>query len=83
MTIRPWTWPGRLAVAVCIAMIRVYQTTLGPVLGLFGPMCRFTPSCSQYTIEALRKYGLVRGLISGAGRIIRCNPFHPGGFDPP
>lgn len=81
--IRPWTWPGRVAVALCIGLIRVYQKTLAPLLGLFGPLCRFTPSCSHYTIEALRKYGLVRGLAKGAWRIARCNPFHPGGFDPP
>ncbi len=80
MTIRPWTWPGRIGVAACIGMIRVYQKTLCPLL---GPLCRFTPSCSHYTIEALRKYGLVRGLARGAWRICRCNPFHPGGFDPP
>jgi hypothetical protein len=83
MMIRPWTWPGRAGVALCIALIRVYQKTLGPMLSLFGPMCRFAPSCSQYTIEALRKYGLVRGLAKGALRIARCNPLHPGGYDPP
>ena len=78
--IRPWTWPGRLGVAACIGLIRVYQQTLGPLL---GPACRFEPSCSRYTIEALRKYGLFRGLAKGAWRIARCNPFHPGGYDPP
>ena len=83
MMIRPWTWPGRAGVAGCIGMIRVYQKTLGSMLGLFGPLCRFTPSCSHYTIEALRKYGLVRGLVKGTLRIVRCNPYHPGGFDPP
>ena len=78
--IRPWTWPGRLGVAACIGLIRVYQKTLGPIL---GPACRFEPSCSRYTIEALRKYGLVRGLAKGTWRIVRCNPFNPGGHDPP
>ena len=78
--IRPWTWPGRLGVAACIGLIRVYQMTLGPML---GPACRLEPSCSRYTIEALRKYGLVRGLAKGAWRIVRCNPFNPGGPDPP
>jgi putative membrane protein insertion efficiency factor len=83
MTLRPWTWPGRLGVAGCIGLIRVYQWTLGPLLYRLGPVCRFTPSCSQYTVEALRKYGLVRGLAKGAWRILRCNPLHPGGEDPP
>jgi putative membrane protein insertion efficiency factor len=64
-------------------MIRVYQKTLGPMINAFGPVCRFTPSCSHYTVEALRKYGLVRGLAKGAWRFFRCNPFFPGGHDPP
>jgi putative membrane protein insertion efficiency factor len=80
MKLRPWTWPGRLGVAACIGSIRVYQKTLSPLL---GSACRFHPSCSNYTIEALRKYGLIRGVARGAWRILRCNPFHPGGFDPP
>jgi putative membrane protein insertion efficiency factor len=80
MSVRPWTWPGRAGVAVCIGVIRVYQKTLSPLL---GPLCRFEPSCSRYTVEALRKYGFVRGLAKGVWRIMRCNPFNPGGFDPP
>jgi putative membrane protein insertion efficiency factor len=80
MTIRPWTWPGRLGVALCIALIRVYQKTLRH---LFGPACRFEPSCSEYTLGALRKYGLIRGLAKGVWRIMRCNAFNPGGYDPP
>ncbi len=78
--IRPWTWPGRLGVVACVATIRIYQRTLSR---LIGPVCRFHPSCSHYTVEALRKYGLVRGLARGAWRVLRCNPFHPGGSDPP
>ena len=80
MSVRPWTWPGRAAVAVSIGLIRVYQKTLSPLL---GPACRFEPSCSRYTVEALRKYGFVKGLAKGAWRILRCNPFNQGGFDPP
>lgn len=80
MTPRPWSWPGRAAVAVAVGMIRVYQKALSPML---GPLCRFQPSCSHYTVEALRKYGFIRGTAKGIWRILRCNPFHPGGFDPP
>jgi len=80
MSVRPWTWPGRAGVAFCIGLIRVYQKTLSRVL---GPICRFHPSCSHYTVEALRKYGLIRGLAKGAWRILRCNPFTQGGYDPP
>ena len=73
-------WPGRLGVAAMIGAIRVYQATISPLL---GPTCRFEPSCSRYMIEALRKYGLVRGLAKGLRRLSRCHPWHPGGYDPP
>ncbi|MCW5937005.1 MAG: membrane protein insertion efficiency factor YidD [Fimbriimonadaceae bacterium] len=59
-------------------MIRLYQRTTRWV----PPTCRFTPSCSQYTLEAVEKYGLLKGSWMGALRIMRCNPFHPGGHDP-
>lgn len=65
---------------VLIAPIRLYQKTLSPLL---GPVCRFHPSCSNYTIEAIRKYGPIRGLWKGTKRICRCHPWNPGGYDPP
>lgn len=60
-------------------LIRCYQRLLSPLL---GPRCRFYPSCSQYTLEAVRTHGLTRGLWLGARRIARCHPLHPGGIDP-
>lgn len=63
-----------------IGMVRVYQYTLSPII---GRQCRFTPSCSNYFIGAVRKYGAVRGAFRGVWRICRCHPFHPGGDDPP
>ena len=72
--------PSHLAIAVLVGTIRVYQVTLSP---LFGNACRFEPSCSRYMVGALRKYGLVRGFLKGAGRICRCHPWNPGGYDPP
>jgi putative membrane protein insertion efficiency factor len=75
-----WSWPARAAIAVLTALIRVYQVTLSP---LFGPACRFEPTCSRYMVEALRTYGLCRGLAKGVGRVLRCHPWHPGGYDPP
>ena len=63
-----------------ILPIRAYQRLISPLL---GPQCRFRPSCSQYTIEAIQKYGVVRGLWKGIWRIARCHPWHPGGDDPP
>jgi uncharacterized protein len=72
--------PSRLAIAALIAMIRVYQFTLSPLL---GNACRFEPTCSRYMVEALRKYGLIRGFTKGVGRVCRCHPWNPGGYDPP
>ncbi|HUP79825.1 MAG TPA: membrane protein insertion efficiency factor YidD [Pirellula sp.] len=65
---------------VLIAMVRFYQRAVSPLL---GSNCRFSPSCSQYTIEAIEKYGAIRGIWKGVKRIFRCHPFSPGGYDPP
>lgn len=64
---------------VLIAVIRLYQITLSPVLGAH---CRFHPSCSQYAVEALAKYGALKGSWYAARRIFRCHPYHAGGYDP-
>jgi putative membrane protein insertion efficiency factor len=63
-----------------IALVRLYQLTLSP---LVGRDCRFHPTCSNYFIGAVLKYGAIRGSLRGLARIARCQPFHPGGFDPP
>jgi len=60
-------------------LIRLYQRFLSPLL---GARCRFYPSCSDYTYQAIKKYGFFKGLVLGAGRLLRCHPLHPGGFDP-
>ena len=61
------------------ALVRAYRYFLSPML---GPRCRFYPSCSTYTMQAVERFGVVRGLWLGARRIGRCHPFHPGGHDP-
>jgi putative membrane protein insertion efficiency factor len=64
---------------VGMALIRLYQMTLSKAL---PPSCRFEPSCSHYTYQAIEKYGLIKGSWLGFRRILRCNPFNPGGYDP-
>lgn len=64
---------------VGLALIRLYQMTLSQIL---PPSCRFEPSCSRYTYQAIDKYGLIKGSWLGFKRILRCNPFNPGGYDP-
>jgi putative membrane protein insertion efficiency factor len=60
-------------------IVRAYQTVISP---LMPPACRYYPSCSNYAIEAIEKYGAWRGGRMAASRILRCHPFRPGGFDP-
>ncbi len=62
-----------------LGLIRVYQMTISQVL---PPSCRFTPTCSQYTYEAISKYGIFKGTWLGIKRLSRCHPFHEGGYDP-
>lgn len=62
-----------------ITVIGFYQKYLSP---LKGPTCRFYPSCSQYSKESLERHGLVRGLWHTVSRLLKCHPFHPGGYDP-
>lgn len=62
-----------------VLVIRFYQRFISPLL---GPRCRFYPSCSQYALQAVQKYGAIRGSYLAVWRLLRCNPFNPGGYDP-
>jgi putative membrane protein insertion efficiency factor len=73
-------WLRWLFTWLLIVPVRVYQFCLRPLL---PPACRFSPSCSEYFILAVRKHGPLRGAWKGAWRICRCHPWHPGGYDPP
>jgi putative membrane protein insertion efficiency factor len=77
---RLWQRLQRLPARTLIALVRLYQLTLSPIL---GRQCRFVPTCSHYFIEAVKKYGALRGTLKGAWRICRCNPLCKGGYDPP
>lgn len=63
-----------------ILLVKLYQLILSPI---FGGQCRFYPSCSNYFIEAVKKHGAISGSVRGVARILRCHPFHRGGYDPP
>ena len=78
---RLWHWLlVELPSWVLVGLVRCYQVLLSPLLGRH---CRFTPSCSNYFIGAVRKYGPWAGTMRGLWRICRCHPFNPGGHDPP
>jgi hypothetical protein len=62
-----------------ILLVRMYQRFVSP---LFPPHCRFTPTCSEYAVQALGKYGVLKGGVISLKRILKCHPFHPGGDDP-
>ena len=64
---------------IIIFIIKLYQLFISP---LFPPRCRFYPTCSQYAIEAIKKYGIGKGGFMILKRISKCHPFHPGGYDP-
>ncbi|MDD2502367.1 MAG: membrane protein insertion efficiency factor YidD [Clostridia bacterium] len=62
-----------------LTLIRSYRKWISP---LFVPSCRFYPTCSQYSMQAIEKYGSLKGLYLSLIRLIKCNPLHPGGYDP-
>ncbi|MBN1333808.1 MAG: membrane protein insertion efficiency factor YidD [Synergistales bacterium] len=62
-----------------IYLIRFYQKAISPYL---GKRCRFYPSCSQYSLEAIEQYGFLRGSFLALKRLLKCGPWHPGGYDP-
>ena len=64
---------------IIIFIIEIYQKNISPLL---GKKCKFYPTCSEYTKQAVEKYGVVIGLYKGIKRILRCNPFSKGGYDP-
>jgi hypothetical protein len=64
---------------ILLILIKIYKKTLSPIIGTH---CRFWPTCSDYTAEAVTKYGPAKGLVLGLKRLLRCHPFHAGGVDP-
>ncbi|HMO85872.1 MAG TPA: membrane protein insertion efficiency factor YidD [Lacipirellulaceae bacterium] len=77
---RLWNWLRLGPQWALIALVRAYQWTISPWL---GPCCRYQPTCSEYFIGAVRKYGVLHGAWRGVRRIGRCHPWGAGGYDPP
>ncbi len=65
--------------SIAVAPIKLYQLLISPAL---GSRCKYYPSCSQYAVQAIRRFGILRGLILAGWRLLRCNPWSHGGFDP-
>ena len=65
--------------SIALFFLRCYKRLISPLL---PPMCRFEPTCSVYTMQAVEKYGVLRGVWLGVRRLARCHPFNPGGWDP-
>jgi uncharacterized protein len=76
--LEPYRWAGKLSRNLFVGFIRVYQKTSR----FRPPMCRFQPSCSEYTAQAIARYGVLKGVALGTWRILRCNPLSRGGYDP-
>lgn len=70
---------AKIAKKFMIGLVKGYQRIISPLL---GKNCRFMPTCSEYFIEAIEKYGVFKGTYLGSKRILRCHPFNPGGYDP-
>lgn len=66
---------------VLIFLIKFYKTSISPYKG--APSCRFIPTCSEYALQAIEKYGAFKGSLKAMARILKCHPFHKGGYDPP
>ena len=67
---------------IFILIIKIYKKTISPILSYMGVHCKYHPTCSEYTMQAIEKYGAIKGLFLGIKRILKCNPFSKGGYDP-
>lgn len=67
---------------VIIFLLKLYKKTISPIISACGIHCKFYPTCSEYTMQAVEKYGVIKGSFLGVKRILKCNPFSKGGYDP-
>ena len=67
---------------ICTSIIKLYQKTISKLISSKNIHCKYYPTCSEYTKQAIEKYGVVKGIFKGFIRILKCNPFSKGGYDP-
>ncbi len=67
---------------IFLGLLKGYQKVISPILCSFGVHCKFYPSCSEYMILAIQKYGCIKGIYLGMRRLLKCHPFSKGGYDP-
>ena len=67
---------------IIIFLLKIYKKTISPVFSAFGIHCKYYPTCSEYAMQAIKKYGVIKGCFLGVKRILKCNPFSKGGYDP-
>jgi len=67
---------------ILILLLKIYKKVISPIFVAMGIHCKYYPTCSQYMVQAIEKYGVIKGLYLGIKRILRCNPFSKGGYDP-
>ena len=67
---------------ILIFLLKMYKKTISPVVSACGIHCKFYPSCSEYMVQAIEKYGAIKGGLLGFKRLLKCNPFSKGGYDP-
>lgn len=67
---------------ILILLLKLYKKTISPIIQFFGIHCKFYPSCSEYTTQAIEKYGCFKGTYIGIKRLLKCHPFSKGGYDP-
>lgn len=67
---------------ILIFLLRIYKKIISPIISACGIHCKYRPTCSEYMMQAIQKYGVIKGVLLGSIRILKCNPFSKGGYDP-
>ena len=67
---------------IIIFLLKIYKKMISPIVSCCGIHCKFYPTCSEYMVQAIEKYGVIKGIFLGIKRLLKCNPFSKGGYDP-